>query len=514
MSTASNTRIAKNTAMLYFRMLFTMGVTLYTSRIVLYVLGVENYGIYNVVGGVVILFTFLNGAMSASTSRFLTFALGRHDSEELKKTFSAALTLHIIIAFIILLLAETVGLWFVLNKLVVPAARMNATIWVYQLSILTCVVSLIQVPYNAAIIAHERMSVYAYVSIIDVSLKLAVVFLLKWFVPFDKLVFYSFLIFCSTLIVVSIYRIYCKRQYEECVYHICWDKPTYQKMINFSGWSLLGNFAWIMLTEGSNILMNLFFGPVVNAAQAVTMQVNSAVTSFVNNFRTAVNPQIIKLYASDRKSEMFNLVFQSGKYSYFILFVLVLPILLETEFILNLWLKVVPQYTVLLVKLALINSLVSTLDMSAFIVLQAVGRLKESALIGSSSILLFVLPLSFILFHFGFAPSIFYYVMIINSFLFSFGIRPYLLHKIAEMNIKEYFAHVVFPVVKVTVAAAIVPIGVTLYMPDSIFRFFLICLVSAISVGIGVYYLGMDSITKKMLALWVKAKFSKLATKP
>jgi len=281
-------------------------------------------------------------------------------------------------------------------------------------------------------------------------------------------------------------------------------------MINFSGWSLLGNFAWIMLTEGSNILMNLFFGPVVNAAQAVTMQVNSAVTSFVNNFRTAVNPQIIKLYASDRKSEMFNLVFQSGKYSYFILFVLVLPILLETEFILNLWLKVVPQYTVLLVKLALINSLVSTLDMSAFIVLQAVGRLKESALIGSSSILLFVLPLSFILFHFGFGPSIFYYVMIINSFLFSFGIRPYLLHKIAEMNIKEYFVHVVFPVVKVTAAAVIVPIGVALYMPDSILRFFLICLVSAISVGVGVYFLGMDSITKKMLALWVKAKLSKL----
>lgn len=499
--------------MLYFRMLFTMGVTLYTSRIVLYVLGVENYGIYNVVGGVVVLFTFLNGAMSASTSRFLTFELGRHDTEQLKKIFSAAFTLHIIIAFIILLLAETVGLWFVLNKLVVPAARMNATIWVYQLSILTCIISLMQVPYNAAIIAHERMSVYAYVSIIDVSLKLAVVFMLKWFVPFDKLVFYSFLIFCSTLIVVSIYRIYCKRQYEECVFHICRDKPTYQKMINFSGWSLLGNFAWIMLTEGSNILMNLFFGPLVNAAQAVTMQVNSAVTSFVNNFRTAVNPQIIKLYASEQKSAMFNLVFQSWKYSYFILFVLILPILLETQFILNLWLKVVPQYTVLLVKLALINSLVSTLDTGALIVLQAVGRLKESSLIGSSSILLFVLPLSFILFQAGCEPSVFYYVMIINSFLFSFGIRPYLLHKIAEMNIKEYFVHVAFPVVKVTVAAAIAPIGLALYLPDNVLRFFLIGIVSVISVGTGVYYLGMDSITKKMLGIWIKAKLSKLPSK-
>lgn len=509
LSPSSNKRIAKNTAMLYFRMLFTMGVTLYTSRVVLSVLGIENFGIYNVVGGVVMLFTFLNGAMAASTSRFLTFELGRQNFEQLKKTFSAALTIHIIIALAVFILAETIGLWFVLHKLVIPSGRMTATMWVYQFSILSCMVGLVQVPYNASIIAHERMNVYAYVSIVDVMLKLIIVFLLKWFVPFDHLVFYAFLILCSTLLVTGIYKVYCGRQYEECRYRIYWDKSLYRQMIGFSGWSLLGNFAWIMLTEGANILLNLFFGPMVNAAQAIAVQVNSAVTGFVNNFRTAVNPQVIKLYASNHKQEMFLLLFQSLKYSYFIILILILPILLETGFILTLWLKNVPQHAVLFVQLALINSLVSTLDTGSLIALQAVGRLKENSLVGSASVLLFILPLSFVLFRLGFSPNVLYYNMILSSFLFTFGVRPFLLYKIAGMSFSNYYAQVVVPVLRVTVISSVAPVLLSLYLADNVVRFFVVSIVSILSVAVSVWLLGMDRETKKALLVMLKRKFTR-----
>lgn len=506
MLSASNQRVTKNTAVLSFRMLFTMGVTLYTSRIVLNVLGVENYGIYNVVGGIVILLTFSNGAMLASSSRFLAFELGKNDYDQLKKTFSAALTIHFIIAFIIFILAETVGLWFVLNKLVIPSSRLNASIWVYQFSILSCIISLIQVPYNASIIAHERMNIYAYFSILDVSLKLAIVFLIKLIDSVDKLILYSFLILCTSIIVIFAYKIYCKYQYEECSYHFHRDKTVYTKLINFSGWSLLGNFSWTMLTEGTNILLNLFFGPVVNAAQAIASQVNSAVLGFVYNFRTAVNPQIIKLYAINEQEKMFVLYFQSCKFSYFIILLLTFPILLETNFVLHVWLKTVPDYTILLIKLTLVYSLVSTFDSVSSVILQAVGRLKETSLINISSTLFVIFPLTFILFKWGYKPYVLYYTMIFKAFIFSFIITPLLLYKIAHMKIKDYITNVIIPTIKVTCTVCILPILLVYYFKDNVFRFLLICSVSSVSVIMSVLYVGMEKETRKEIFLIIKNK--------
>lgn len=522
MISSSNKRIAKNTVMLYFRMLFILIVTLFTSRIVMNVLGVENYGIYNVVGGVVVLFTFLNVALSVSTSRYLTFELGKQNRDQLKKVFSAALTIHVAIAFIVFLLAETVGVWFVFHKLIIPTERMNAVFWVYQFSILYCVIGMTQVPYKALIIAHERMNVFAYVSIIDVLLKLSVAYLLKWITPFDILVFYAFLIFSSSVIVALIYWIYCKRQYEECTYHWQWDKGLYWQLFNFSGWNFLSDFTWMMLTHGSNILLNLFFGPVVNAAQAIALQANAAVSNFVGNFRTAVNPQIIKLYANNEKAKMFSLVFQSGKYSYFILLILILPILLKTNFILKLWLKNVPEYAVVFVRLILIYTLVQVFNSSLLIVLQAVGRVKENALMAFCLVLLFLFPVTYVLFKFGYNPKYLYYMMIIYAFVSSFGIKPYLLYKIAGMKIAAYYQNVIVPVVKVTSISIIVPIIVTMNIGDSFFCVLSVSFVSVISVGLSVLYLGIDKETKikiyqmlikSCLELYIKKDTQKCQTK-
>jgi len=508
MSSSSNKRIAKNTALFYFRMLITMLVSLYTSRIVLNVLGVENYGIYNVVGGVVVLFSFLNNAMSVSTSRFLTVELGRKEYDKLNKTFSAALSIHIGIAILVFILAETIGLWFVLNKLVIPDDRMNAAIWVYQFSILSSMVGLTQVPYNATIIAHEKMDVYAYVSILDVSLKLIIVFAITWIAGIDKLILYSILIFMVSLTTAMTYRIYSKRKYAECTYRWNWDKSLYKKMINFSGWSLLSSFAWVMVNQGSSILINLFFGPAMSAAQAIAIQVNAAISNFVTNFRTAVNPQIIKLYANNEKEKMFTLVFQSSVYSYFILLFLILPVFLETDFILSIWLKKPPENAVLFVKLILIFTLIQTFDAAFVIVLQAVGRIKENALLGATLGLLFLLPTTYILFKFGFQAQALYYIMILNAFILSFGVKPYLLYKIAGMNVKDYLKKVVVPVIKVTPAAILLPFLIAFYMHEGILRFFILGMVSVLSVSLSVFYIGMDKILRKKIINTIKLKIT------
>lgn len=513
MSSSANQRIAKNTALLYFRMLLTMGVNLYASRILLDVLGVDNYGIYNVVGGVVVLFSFLNTAMSVSTSRFLTFELGRGEYYKLKMTFSAALNIHIVIAFIVFILAETIGLWFVLNKLVIPPQRMTAAIWVYQFSVLSSMVSLTQVPYNASIIAREEMNIFAYISIVDVSLKLLIVFALTWISGFDKLILYSILFFLASIITASAYRIYTKYKYEECSFSLCWDKSLYIKMIKFSGWSLLSNFSWIMVNQGSSILLNMFFGPAMNAAQAIAVQVNTAISNFVSNFRTAVNPQIIKLYANNEKEKMFDLVFQSSVYSYFILLFLILPVFLETEFLLNVWLKKTPENTVLFVKLILLCTLIQTFDAAFVVVLQAVGRIKENALLGSALGIMFLLPVTYALFLYGFKAQVLYYIMIFNAFVLSFVVKPYLLYKIVGMNIQSYFNKVVLPVIKVSLFSIVIPVVTVLYMDAGILRFFVLGVVSVLSVSLSVYYLGMDRILRNKINMFLMLKLNILYNK-
>ena len=371
-----------------------MAVSLYTSRVVLNTLGIENFGIYNVVGGFVTMFGFLNNAMASASQRFLTFEIGRKDSIQLRNVFNMSVNIHFIIAFVILIFAETVGLWFVNAKLTIPPERMIAAMWVYQFSILTLMVDMVSVPYNAIIIAHERMNVFAWISIIEVSLKLLIVFMLVWF-GFDKLKLYAVLTFGVALIIQLIYGFYCSRNFKESKFRWFWDKALYRILMSYAGWNLWGNAAGVIMGQGVNVLLNIFFGPAVNAARGIAYQVRGAVNSFVTNFQMAMNPQIIKYFATDDLKHMHQLIFQGAKYSFFLLFILSLPILLEAEIILKLWLKIVPEYAVIFTRLIIINILIDSISGPLMTAANASGKIKlYQGIVGG--LLILNLPVSYI----------------------------------------------------------------------------------------------------------------------
>lgn len=314
---SSNQRIAKNTLLLYFRMFLMMGVSLYTSRVVLQTLGVEDFGIYSVVGGIITMFAFINGGMVSATQRFITFELARGCMDRLKSVFSTSLQIHALISLIVVLLGETVGFWFLYEKMVIPDSRMQAAVWVYQCSIIACVVNIMSIPYNADIVAHEKMSAFAYISIVEAFLKLGIVYLLL-LSPWDKLKVYAVLLLIVQLVIRFVYSYYCHKHFEEASYQHQMDKPLFREMVGFAGWSFWGNLAGVLYTQGLNIMLNIFFGPVVNAARGIAVQVQSAVQQFVSNFQMALNPQITKTYATGNLSQMHSLMFRSARFSFFI----------------------------------------------------------------------------------------------------------------------------------------------------------------------------------------------------
>src|SRR5690606_27841001 len=340
---SSNKTIAKNTLFLYFRMLLVMGVSLFTSRIVLRELGVSDYGVYSLVGGIVAMFGFFNAAMSSATQRYLSFDIGKEDATQLKKTFSAVLTIHVGIAVLVLILAESIGLWYVNHKMVFPPERSFAVNIVYQFSVAASLLGIIQVPYNALIIARERMNVYAYVSILEVSLKLIIVFLLMYFGN-DKLITYSILTFVVSLIIRIIYQVYCRKQFIESHYRFEYDKLYYKELIAYSGWNLFGNIAVVARSQGNNVVLNLSFGVVANAAYGITVVVQGAISSFITNFQVAVNPQITKGFAKGDLKSMQKLINQASKFSFLMALLLVSPILLNLDFILKTWLVAPPKF--------------------------------------------------------------------------------------------------------------------------------------------------------------------------
>ena len=376
-STSENSkRIAKNTAMLYIRMLLIMAVTLYTSRVVLEVLGVEDFGIYNIVGGVVVLFSFINNAMATATQRFLNFELGRNDIKEVGRVFSMSMTAHISIALLVLLLAETIGLWFLLTQMNIPDGRMNAAVWCYQFSILTTCIQIIRVPYNACIIAYERMSFYAYISILEVILKLLIVFLLS-IGGFDKLIFYSILMFLVTVAVCYAYKIVCNRNFNISRYSFFWDKILYKKLMSFSGWSLFGSAANVGAQQGSNILLNIFYGVALNTASGISNQVTHALYSFVSNFQMAFNPSLVKNYATQDYSILEKMILASSKFSFFLFFIVSIPLFLYTDFFLSIWLRDVPAYASEFTRLMILFLALDTLAAPFWITVQASGSIKK-----------------------------------------------------------------------------------------------------------------------------------------
>lgn len=409
----NNKRIAKNTLLLYFRMLFMMVVSLYTSRVILNALGVEDFGIYNVVGGVVAMFSVISGSLSAAISRFITYELGKGDQSKLNKIFSASVTIQLLLSLIIVVLIESVGVWFLNAKMTIPAERMTAANWVLQFSIVTFVINLISVPYNAAIIAHEKMSAFAYISILEAVCKLAIAFLIM-VSPIDRLIFYAILMCVVGLIIRFTYGHYCKKHFAECTYHFHWDKEILMKMFGFAGWNFIGTAAGILRGQGINILLNLFFSPAVNAAQGIAVQVNNAITNFSNNFLVAINPQIIKSYSQNDLERAYDLVLYASRFAFLLLLVLSAPIICETDIILQLWLRNVPDYASTFVRLSLLLAICDALSLPLVTLQQATGKIRNYQLIvGSLHMLNF--PLSLLLLYIGSVPNVVYFVAIFLS---------------------------------------------------------------------------------------------------
>lgn len=490
-TSANNNRIARNTIMLYFRMILTMLVSLYTSRVVLNTLGVEDYGIYSVVGSAVTMFGLVNGAMTSATQRFLTFDIGRIDHVQLRKTFNATQIIHIGMALLIFILAETIGLWFINNKLNLPEGRMEAARWVYHFSVLSFIFTVIQSPYSALIIAREKMSVYAYLSILEVLLKLFIVFLLAY-LSFDKLQLYSILIFVVSLIITAFYRIYSRIHFEETKFLFVKDKPLYKTLTSYSFWNLFGAASLVAKSQGVGIILNIFFGTIVNAALGVANQVSGTVTSFVNNFQMASNPQIIKSYATDEKEYMFNLVIRTSKFSFFLLFILTLPVILEIEYILKFWLKLVPEYTAIFTILILINALIDSVSRSLMAAVTATGKIRVYQLvIGGLSLL--ILPISYLFFKFGYPPRSIFIVSICIAVVAFAGRLFFVKKQIPEFSIRQFIQEVLIRSIPVVLLSILIPWLIVSNMDSGFFRLILVMLTSCSISIITMYSVGLKN---------------------
>lgn len=492
-----NKRIAKNTLLLYIRTIIIMIVTLYTSRVVLNTLGVIDFGIYNVVGGIVVMFGFLNSSMSSATQRFLSFDMGRKDYDQLRRTFNASLFIHLSIAIIILFLAETIGLWLVNNYLKIPLDRIEAAKWVYQFSIFSFIVTIIRVPFNSLIIAHERMNFYAYISIFEVIFQLLAVFTLT-LIAFDKLKLYAVLFFVVTVIVTLIYIIYSRNRFEETKYEKVNDKKLFKSLISFSGWSIYGSgLALMTANQGINILLNFFFGPIVNTARSIAYQINSAIFTFVSNFQTAVKPQIIKSFANNDYSYMFSLVFSSSKYSFFLLFLLSLPVIMETEIILYIWLGIVPDYTILFTKLVLFNALIDSLSSPIVTAVQATGNIKKYQLI-IGTLLLLVLPVSYLFLKVYSNPAIPFILNIVISIILLIT-RLLLWRSLMFFSIKRYLVKLITKIIPVIIMPILFSLMIINLFESSIIRLLINIIICVSTSLLSIYFFGLSSNEKEVI---------------
>ncbi|WP_319227437.1 lipopolysaccharide biosynthesis protein [Draconibacterium orientale] len=499
----NNRRIAKNTLLLYIRMILVLGVTLYTVRIILDALGVIDYGIYNVIGGIVIMFSFLSNTMASATQRFFAFELGKNNVSQLSKIFSTSMTIYFIFAIGIFFLAETVGLWFVNTQMTIPESRLTAANWAFQFSIFSFMASMFSIPYTSVIIAREKMKIYAYISIIEVILNLLVAYLIV-FISTDKLKLYASLIFIIKTVIAICYRQYCKSKYKECKYHFCWDKQLFSKLSSYSGWMLFGASGIVIRNQGINILLNVFFNPVVNAARGIAMQIDTAINQFVLNFIKATYPQITKYYATNQIMEMKKLVLRSSKFSFFLLFTITLPLLFETQFILEIWLKEVPEYVVLFTRLTIIMTLIDSFSHSLMAAAQATGKIKKYQIIIGSALIL-NLPVTYIFLKIGFNPEI-AYIIAINISIINLILRLLLLRQMIGLSIRDFVNHVLIKVSLPVIISLILPLYFFRNIDHGIFRIILISL-SCITISISsIYFIGLTKNERTWIINMIKAK--------
>lgn len=450
----SGKTIAKNTVFLYFRMTLVMLVSLYTSRIVLDVLGASDYGLYNVVGGIVAMLAFLNGSISAGTSRFISYELGKGDSEQLRNVFNVALVSHISIALIVFVIAETIGLWFLNTQIVFDESRTTAVNVVYQLSILTTMLNFTQIPYTATIVAHEKMSIYAYISILEVVLKLLMVLLLTKINNFDALIAYSIMVFGIQFIILSIYRFYCHRKYEESHWRFVKDNKQYKTILSFAGWDVIGSLCVITQGQGINILLNMYFGPVVNAARAVAYQVQGAFHQFTGNFMMAVNPQIVKSFACKEYKAMVRLINNASLYSYYLLLIFVMPVMFRLQFILNLWLKEVPEYTEVYTLIILTNMMIRAIANPVIKGVHATGDIKMFNLI-AGGIGLLPLLVCWMGFYFGMNSIFAFWIVLLWGVIANIVEILFLKKQLPEFSITEHLRVVYLRSFLVTIAVLV-----------------------------------------------------------
>ena len=500
---ANNRRIARNTIALYIRMFCSMVISLFTSRIILDSLGISNYGIYNVVGGFVAMFSIMSSSLTNSISRFLTFELGKGDTEKLKRVFSTSLTVMFALSIVVLLIGETIGLWFLNSEVNIPADRMESANFVYQLSIATYILGLISVPYNASIISHEKMTTFAYIGIFEIVMKLAIVYTL-YISPFDKLKTYALLLFLLSLSIRLIYGLYCNRNFKEAHYQFIYDKPLLRQMTGFAGWNFLGQGAYQLNGSGVNLLINIFFGVTLNAARGIAVQVNNAVSQFISNFMVALSPQITKSYAAGELAEMHKLVFRGAKFSFFLCLFFLIPICLETEYILNLWLIEVPEYTVSFVRWTLYITAINMFSGTLITALHATGNIKRYMIIvGIVEVSNF--PLTYIAFRFGANPLYSYYIYF-GVYLVLMFLRLYLVKDLIKMSGRSFIREVYIKSAIVSAVSAIPPLLVMLAMPSGFMRLLAVCTVSAISTVGAVYVFGFTNDEKTMFVNYSRNK--------
>lgn len=511
-TTLNNKRIAKNTMFMYFRMLFLIGIQLFTVPIVLKNLGVVDYGIYHVVGGFVTLFSFMGNALSSGSQRFISYSLGKNDEKSLKIVFQTTLSIYIGIAILMFLILEIAGYWFLNNKMTIPPERLYSANIVLQLSIASFIVNLISIPYNATIVAHERMSIYAYVSVADGILRFLAAIALVYILT-DKLVCYSVLLFLISLLIRLIYQIYCKKNFYECHgWRFTFNKKYGKDMLNYFSWNIVGSMANIFKTQGINIIGNLFFGPILNAAHSVAQQIAGVLSQFINNLYISTRPQMTKLYANANEDEMWQLTFRSAKLAFYLLMIISVPILIESDFLLHAWLKDVPDYTIEITRLMIISLLIETLVNQIIGVFQAENKIKKYQLF-SSTILLLIVPISYIILKLNVGFELTPYIVSIGaSFLFSISIL-YIAMKEIDLNVGAYIKNVV-------VRECIVFILVYVFVKFSITKIelswihlILTVLLSCFYSVLFVFLVGLDSEERQFVRKYLKKTYTNFMKK-
>ena len=484
-------------------MLSVMAISLYTSRIVLCNLGISDYGLYEVVGSVASMFIFLNTAMNSSTQRYLTVAIGKGDSKELHKIFNISCVIHSIIGILIILICEILGVWFINNKMVIPVGRESAVFWSFQLSLLAVFITIMSVPYNALLIARERMGAFAYISIFDVLFKLFIAYIIS-IVKFDRLIFYSLLLALSQILVRLIYGYYCKKRFSECSFRLYRFDNLYKEMTVFGLWGLLGHISFVINTSFQNMMLNVFFSPVVNAARGISLRVSYAINGFSENFQTAVSPQITKAWTINDKKRTYNLIYNSSRFSFYLLWVIILPLYLCMNDILGLWLVEVPDYTISFLTIILILVLLESGCNPLNMAIRANGLIKYPELI-SGIIQVLNLPFSYVALKLGCGPESVFIIMIFIR-IASQAVKIYYTQKYLDMPVSKYLNKVIIRPLIVLSLSLIVPYNVSkiVLLENVLIRIPFIVTLSMISIGFVIYYIGLDKKEKKYVKNIIK----------